>query len=170
MLESKINPNFPVLAQKTTKVAFNYIVTYFKKPKKFPNILATLMRKFAGKNFRKLPNLVTLFRTSLEWLESSWTTSGLSSGRSYFISAGRQLALPQPRVLRGRARPFEDLENDSGQDCRSSCHQSCWRRGRRGRSLWCRHHPEQTPKFDRQNRTVPSRRIRANPRCPVDRK
>ena len=60
MLESKVAKYPPGVAQKIAKAVYIYKVTLSNYPKKSPNIWVTFERIFVAKNFKKLPNLVTL--------------------------------------------------------------------------------------------------------------
>ena len=54
MLVSKLTPNFPVLAQIVTKVAFYYIVTYFKIAQKVSKYLGHVDEKICCKELSKI--------------------------------------------------------------------------------------------------------------------
>ena len=54
ILVSKLTPNFPVLAQIVTKVAFYYIVTYFKIAQKVSKYLGHVDEKICCKELSKI--------------------------------------------------------------------------------------------------------------------
>ena len=54
MLVSKLTPNFPVLAQIVTKVAFYYTVTYFKIAQKVSKYLGHFNEKICFQELSKM--------------------------------------------------------------------------------------------------------------------
>ena len=70
-------PNFPNIASKVAKSFLHESCIIFNSPKIYQNIWATFVSKFATKNFRKSPNLVTLLVNGTNERHNDQTQSGV---------------------------------------------------------------------------------------------